>query len=241
VSRQTGKLGPWEPIFRRKLKYGDQTTPGSVLGSLNGTASPGAINVTVTIPAATATGEIAFCDDFNRTNLEDTGQWDATPWTFPNGVTIASSTVLQSGAAGSDSGLFLEDLGSDDNWVELDVLTPGTDGGIMLLARCNVSTITHYGARYYVSTGDWEIFKRVTGTFTQLASIGSPDPSEPYRLRLEVQGTRVEIFEFSGGSWVSRLSTIDGSISAGHLVGVRLQASTGGGVANGDNFCCGAL
>jgi hypothetical protein len=184
---------------------------------------------------------IEYCDDFNRVDLESTGQWDATPWTFTNGVAIAGSTVLQSGAAGSDSGLFLEDLGSDDNWVELDILEPGTDGGIMLLARCNVSTITHYGARYYVNTGDWEIFKRVAGTFTQLTSASTPDPTAPYRLRLEVQGTRVEIFEFSGGSWVSRLSTTDSSISAGHLVGVRLQASTGGGAANGDNFCCGPI
>jgi hypothetical protein len=51
VSRQTGRLSPWEPIFRSKLKYGEQVVPGILLGVLNGTASPGAIAVAVSLPA----------------------------------------------------------------------------------------------------------------------------------------------------------------------------------------------
>jgi hypothetical protein len=58
VSRQTGKLGPWEPIFRSKLKYGEQAVPGVLVGEdppVHGTAFPGAINVTVSLPTPALT------------------------------------------------------------------------------------------------------------------------------------------------------------------------------------------
>jgi hypothetical protein len=50
------RLRPFTPIFTKDLKYGTQARPGILLGSLNGTASPGAINVTITLPQATAIG-----------------------------------------------------------------------------------------------------------------------------------------------------------------------------------------
>lgn len=52
------RRSPWKPIFPKDLKYGNQLSPGSILGVLNGTASPGAIAVSVSLPAVTATGSV---------------------------------------------------------------------------------------------------------------------------------------------------------------------------------------
>jgi hypothetical protein len=54
VSRPTGKIGPWTPIFRSRLKYGDQATPGMILGVNGPPVEPGAIAVSVSTPAVTA-------------------------------------------------------------------------------------------------------------------------------------------------------------------------------------------
>jgi hypothetical protein len=57
------RLRPFTPIFTKDLKYGTQARPGVLVGSLNGIASPGAINVVVTLPTpdvsdGTWTGDI---------------------------------------------------------------------------------------------------------------------------------------------------------------------------------------
>jgi hypothetical protein len=49
------RLRPFTPIFTKDLKYGTQARPGILVGEaqVHGTASPGAINVSVALPQAT--------------------------------------------------------------------------------------------------------------------------------------------------------------------------------------------
>lgn len=49
------RLRPWTPIFKRDLKYGDQFTPGAVVGATS-VASP-LVTVPVSIPTPTVTAE----------------------------------------------------------------------------------------------------------------------------------------------------------------------------------------
>jgi hypothetical protein len=66
------RLRPFTPIFTKDLKYGTQARPGILLGILNGTASPGAINVAVVVPQATVVVPISPDDISNLW-----GWWDA--------------------------------------------------------------------------------------------------------------------------------------------------------------------
>jgi hypothetical protein len=97
------RLRPFTPIFDVDLKYGDQATPGVVVGSLNGTASPGAINVVVTLPPVTATGT-SFDPATSMTGLEI--------WLAGDNVGTSGSTITQMHNAGTLGGDFVPNLGS---------------------------------------------------------------------------------------------------------------------------------
>lgn len=189
---------------------------------------------------------VEFCDDFNRADPLG-ANWVNGPWGVA-GHSITGNQISSSGTGLDRASYWATDLGTVNHWGEIDVINTTGDANVGILLRCNASTNTNYMARYGTTLGDWEIFRRVTGTFTKIANTGTPDPSVPYRIRFESENSGSDVvlrlYEVVAGTPTLRLSFTDTSgskITAGNFVGMRcVDGGTGEGV-EADNFCCGPL
>lgn len=74
---------------------------------------------------------------------------------------------------------------------------------------------TYYMGRYW--KGQVEIYKRISGTFTKIASAAQSQPSVPYRVRLDAIGSSLKLHLND----VVKLDIIDESIQVGTFVGMR--------------------
>jgi hypothetical protein len=187
--------------------------------------------------AAGAAATIPSSDDFNRAASSDLG---------PNWVEVDGSWAIVSNDlrmdTGSDSHVrWAYDLGSTDQFAEVDVLNDATTArSTAIILRYNdTGTETYYMGRYYFGTGAWEIYKRAAGTFTLLASDTNNDPTVPYRIRFEVEGTALRLYQVVTGTPVLRVSTTNGDISTGNYAGMRCAQSSASPTM--DNWSVGTL
>ncbi len=112
--------------------------------------------------------------------------------------------------------------------------TPGVCG------RLDTSAQTYYharAARVNSTTLNWELYKRVVGTFTQLGSSISQTIAvgNSYELKLSMVGTTIELYDEGGGS--ATISATDSAITAAGYSGLRENnTSTNSSRYHIDNF-----
>lgn len=136
---------PWTPIFDVDLKYGDQAAPGTLVGSLNGIATPAAIQVAISIPAATA---IVPC--LTATSLTKEGVYASPSSTGPLNTPRCAAVAANSVAVVTEfNGLTSIDASDPTNPVLLDyLLAPDPFAGVDGLA-------VQYGDYVYTSNGSY--------------------------------------------------------------------------------------
>ena len=169
----------------------------------------------------------AIVDDFNRADESPI----QAPWEVVAGTPrIRSERIDASGADGTAR--HSTTLGSADHYAEIDVV--GAQGDQSVCVRFAAAANTFYMFRHNSSSpGEYEIYKRVAGSFTLLASVTEAVPALPYRLRAEVEGTALRLYV----NGALKLSDTDGSISGNTQVGFRMNGST----HIADNFEAGVL
>ena len=162
-------------------------------------------------------------DDFNRADSDTLGGPSWT-WTETSGdIDIVNNqaevqTVDGSGEARADS-----DLSTDDHYAQIDVVqwqggggagsetTPGT------MCRFASAARTFYHGRFNSFADEWQLYEVTTGSFTSIASTSDTQPTPLFTLKLEVNGSTVEIFHDT----VSQLSTTDTVITGNTRTGMR--------------------
>lgn len=179
-----------------------------------------------------------FSDAFGRpddTALDDTN-WDVTiaggAWVITSGTAKATS-ASSGGWARYVGGL----VDSANQYAEVDIAS-GLPGNIMgLLARFTNTSNFYTGRASRAGADTYELYKRVSNTYTLLGSLAESFPSLPFRLRLQVTGTSIQFQLFSGGSWVTKVSATDAALASGQ-VGMYTQL-VGSGDQRFDNFGAG--
>lgn len=106
----------------------------------------------------------------------------------------------------------------------------------------NASTAEAYIGAWAKDIG-FRIFKMLTGSsFTQIGSTDSTALANNDGMWLNINGTALTLYHFTGGSWVQRVSTTDSSITGAGYIGMefgtletdaRLDDFGGGAVGTG--------
>lgn len=183
----------------------------------------------------------SYTEDFSGT----LAAWNTAPWGSTGGNTI-SGGQLTSGGAGFRDMMFLQDLGSPDQFCGVTAASNSGTSSIMLLARCNPSTAVHYAARFYPTDGEWQLYRYANiSSSTQLATSASSPATAPYEVYFETEtvgsDVQLRLYEVIAGVPVLRLSyldlAIDTPVMAGNYAGIKVEFT--GSAA--DNFYAGAL
>jgi hypothetical protein len=61
----------------------------------------------------------------------------------------------------------------------------------------------------------YEVYKRVSNSYTLLSSLAQAFPAEPFRIKLEINGTNLIMSLWNGSAWVSKVTTSDGALATG--------------------------
>jgi hypothetical protein len=142
----------------------------------------------------------------------------------------SSATSLYYPASGGPS--------SADYTVRADIVAVGSTANLGFMgvaARIATAADTFYYARYNITLGAWELYKRVGGTSTLLASWSSSFTSGTALLSLTVSGTTISV-DVDG---TNRITQADSDISSAGKAGIRTGSSTAGSNTDGhhlDNF-----
>lgn len=178
---------------------------------------------------------IPTTDDFNRSNTTDLG----TDWVEVEGDwQISSNQLSVAPGAGECHVRWDHDL-TDNHYCRVDILNLNSNVVPGLLCRYNgAGTQTYYMGRYYLDASRWEIYKRVAGTFTLLASNVNPDPVGPYTIAFYAEDNVLSLCEVVDEVPIVRISVADSSIATGAYTGIRATGTT---VNTFDNWACGAV
>ncbi len=167
-----------------------------------------------------ATDTILFSDDFNRA---DSGNLGAN-WTTNSDVTAIVSNTAKCSSGSSASWNYWVGSPGNDQFAEVDVVTNlGQICSVFVRYDSASPTNTFYTFRVDDTGADtYQLYKRVSGTYTLLSSLAETFPSYPFRIRIQVKGTALKGQLYSGGSWVDKCTATDAAISAGKF-GFSLQ------------------
>jgi hypothetical protein len=101
----------------------------------------------------------------------------------------------------------------------------GGSNAIGVLGRCSTGAVTAYHARAN-DAGGWQLYKIVSGSFTQLGSTSSQSyvGDTDYALTLKMVGTTIELYALGGGSPL--ISVTDSAISQVGKAGLRTYSSS---------------
>lgn len=161
--------------------------------------------------------------DANGTTLQlHTGETGAT-WTKLAG----SDSVIQSNRLDPPAAESVYSASGTPAGVEYDVtadlvtLNPVGTGDSAVLGRL-VDNSNYYLAQHSSAGGAWRIFKKVTGSFTQLGTFSqSLSASTTYALKLEIRDATKKLYV----DGVERVSTTDNALTAAGVAGIRCAAT----------------
>lgn len=173
---------------------------------------------------------VSYTDDFNRANenLEANANWTRIDGTA--GAAQVVSNRMEHTSATETSYKF-NPLSSVDAYAQVVVVTVSNGITFPVVARlADLSNLV--GARY--NSGAWQLYKRVTGTFTQLATFTATLAANDV-LKLEVTGDNARVLV--NGSQVIGWTSLGGSLSSNALVGTLVRSS----VFDYDSWECGSL
>ncbi len=137
-------------------------------------------------------------------------------WTNNNGTfSITSSEEAHPSSEGDECGTHWNaDTFANDQYAQITVSDQSTDTTLMGCGvRHHASANTFYGA--YADTTTINIFKVVSGTWTQLGAAFSISVSTGDIFKLEVVSTTLELFLDTGGGFSSQGTRSDSAISSG--------------------------
>lgn len=167
------------------------------------------------------------------TNLTAGGNWTRGGWITSGDFLIASNRGYQSGGTQVDMYHSTAPGGADYSVsVDLHYLADATNAGGGVLGRVDTAsgTGTYYMARINrvsATSGNWQLYKRVSGTFTQLGSNASQTVAagNSYNLKLAMAGSSISVYDEGGGSPTIGPIT-DSSITAAGRPGLRGNVNT---------------
>jgi len=165
----------------------------------------------------------SFADDFNRGDSSNLGANWTEGLDGASGFAVASNHAEP--ASSSCNAAWASPCDSDDNFsqVTFSVWGSGEYGGLWV--RTNGATGTNaligYMFRQDVTSDNVKLYKRVTGTYTQLGStVGNADSAGDV-LRMEVSGSDLSC-QVNG---TPLIEVTDTAISSGKYVGIRATAT----------------
>jgi hypothetical protein len=186
----------------------------------------------------------SLIDDFNRAN--NGGAIGGTVWSTPIWPGDFSIGIISNQAYNSNSGVNWKDnyittaLSSADEEVYITVATlPSTTENVGIytrLASLNSSSLKGYEA-YVFGNSDFQLFKVVNTTETQLGATVNSAFSAGDKFGLESIGTTHTIYKFHSAAWSSVLSRTDSSVTAAGNIGFQIEGNN----ARVDDFSGGAV
>lgn len=179
--------------------------------------------------------------DSNATNLADHTGETGTSWAKVTGISgnafINGNKLENEDGPSDDVGYYASGTpGSADYGVEADYSWINSQlASWQILARVDTSTGDFYTAYYRRGSNTFRIEKKVSGSFTTLASGsgGLPSSGTPVKIRLNLSGSNLEL----SADNVPQLTVLDATISAAGRVGIGAVATGGAGPRlRWDNF-----
>lgn len=173
-------------------------------------------------------------DNFNRA---DQGPPPSTDWTtLLNGHNILSNLVR--GNNGSASNVSLWDIATYGADVEayLSIPTLVADGeNVEVYARMTTlvgATVDGYLARWNrvsgASNDTLQLYSVTNGVATKLgADIATQEMTAGDKLGIEIIGTTISLYTYTGGAWTNKGSRTDSTYSAAGYVGIGCVGNTG--------------
>lgn len=173
-----------------------------------------------------------FTDTAGTTLSSHSANWIKHSTSGSGNLVISDANRVRYSSSGSSESFWYHagTPASADYTVKADyVRKDGSNGAIFVTGRTSTSNTTYYGARYnYVSgAGNWELFKRIVGSFTQLGSGVSQTLTvdTAYEGKLKMVGSTIELFK--EGSGTASISVTDTSITAAGKAGLRASGYAG--------------
>jgi hypothetical protein len=166
--------------------------------------------------------ETTISDDFNRANADALGtSAEGWSWSEVQGdIDIVSNRAQSTASGGTDqTAIAASDLSSVDHYVQANIDITGGDVNPGLVARKDgTGTLTYYLLTSLYAADSARIFKRVTGTFTQLAASAKTfTAGVGYLLKGECNGSALAVYV----DGASTASVTDTAIATGLRCGIR--------------------
>lgn len=165
-----------------------------------------------------------IADDFTRADADAMGSSsEGWSWTETAGdidiVTNAAEVITLGGAALARAE---SSLASDDHYSQVAITAwqGGTGASVSrpgVAVRYHTSDVTYYLARYETGFDRFELFRFVTGASTSIGTQAATQPTPPWTLRLEVDGSALEVFQ----DGVSKQTATDTNITGNVRTGLR--------------------
>lgn len=176
-------------------------------------------------------------DDFNRANE---GPPPSASWTnVAGGMTVNTNQLACNTSSGSARWVGSSFGADQEAWMTV-ATKPGAAKYFGLLLRYNVSTNNGYQCYCIDQSGTdaWEIWKVVSGVFTQLGSTTTgPELSAGDKIGADVVADKLSLYRFNGTSWSMTMTVNDSTFTGAGHIGVYAEGTTG----RYDNFGGGTI
>lgn len=96
-------------------------------------------------------------------------------------------------------------------------VAPSISPEVGVIGRASATAVTFYHGRYNSGSGQWQLFKFVNSTATQLGAVNATLTETTYRLQLEMIGTQIRLLV----DGVQVISVTDSSITTAGRAGIR--------------------
>lgn len=214
------------------------TTTGTVIASIGAAVctavSDGRPNAASTSTDNNVQWDLVFTDDFNRSNRSLSGD---NGWSVGTSIGAAADIVSNEAVGGGSNGCWVyrttSPISNADHYAAIDMVSglAGDIGGVF--CRYTDNNNFYIGRCAAIGTDQYQLYKRVGGTYTLLSSLTEAFPAQPFRVRLWVNGTSLKFQLWNGSSWVDKCTATDSAHSTGKFGFFHQQI---GSTANYDNF-----
>lgn len=167
--------------------------------------------------------------------ISEGGNWYTTgPFRFGGVLNerLSNQTVRDQDITTGDSGSLWQvaQYGPDSEVFATIAALPGAGENVTVWCRIhnpgNATTAEGYLGQWINGTG-WNIYKMLTGSdFTEIGTTAaSPSPIAGDKIGLEVIGTTLNLYHYTGGAWNLRVTGTDSSISGAGYIGLEFGAN----------------